>query len=150
MASAYEWVNHRYAVDPNYVGRVIEEIEERDGFCHPGALVNEARPDKSPLHDMFEWDDHAAAEEYRKGQARRVISSLTLVGSEVKDAPAFISVRISAEEGSYISTEKARSNPAYMDFALMEAKRQLTYLRRRYGLLQDLKKVWDAIDEEAA
>ena len=149
MASAYEWVNHRYAVDPSYVGRVIEEIEERDGFCHPGALVNEARPARSPLHDMFEWDDFAAAEEHRKGQARRIISSLTTVDADVKDAPAFISVRISAEEGSYISTAKAKQHPEYLDFAVMEAKRQLSYLRRRYGLLQDLKKVWDVIDEVA-
>lgn len=149
MASAYEWVNHRYAIDASVVGHVVESIEARDGFCHPGALVNEARPESHPMHPMFEWDDATAAEEHRKGQARRIISSLTLVGAPVKDAPAFISVRISSEEGSYISTEKAKEHPDYLEFALMEARRQLSYLRRRYGMLKELKEVWEAIDKAA-
>lgn len=147
MATAYEWVNHRYAIDPNYVGQTIEKIEERDGFCHPAALVNEARPEDSPLHPLCEWDDHTAAERHREDQMRRVISSLTVVGAPVKDSPAFISVRISTEKGSYISTVRAKENRQYLDFALMEAKRQLSYVRRRYGMLKELQEVWKAIDE---
>lgn len=150
MAKAYEWVANRYALDANIVGQTIEKIEERDGFCHPRALVDEARPESSPLHELFEWDDFHAAEEYRKGQARHVISALTTVDSEVKNAPAFISVRISAEEGSYVSTDRAKERPDYLAFAVMEAKRQLSYVRRRYGLLKELQAIWDAIDDADA
>lgn len=35
--------------------------------------MDAARPEASPLHDYFEWDDEAAGEKYRQLQAARIM-----------------------------------------------------------------------------
>lgn len=151
-ATTYAWIAGRghSAVDPNVVGQKIEEIEERDGSCHPAVLVEEARPKSSELHPLFTWDDKVAAEKHRVNEARRVIASLSIVSMPRSQAPAFVSVRL-PEKGvkSYISSHRLVDNDAFMQFALEDATRQLKGLRRRYASIEELEDVWAAIDEIA-
>lgn len=51
---------------------------EQDGRIRPGWVVEAARPDDSPLHGQFTWDDTVAAEAYRLAQAGRLISRVRL------------------------------------------------------------------------
>lgn len=57
------------------------------------AVVDAARPEDSPIHDQFEWDDSEAAEQYRIAQARRLVRSIEVVtfvkGAEIERVPAF-------------------------------------------------------------
>jgi len=61
---------------------VITELKcmavKRSGILTPSAVVDEARPEDSPLHAAFEWDDSIAAEKYRLEQARRLLRQVGL------------------------------------------------------------------------
>lgn len=62
----------------------LTKILERDGCIKASAVVKEAKPKKSPIHDCFEWDDGKAADEHRLWQARHLIR-VTVVPYEGED-----------------------------------------------------------------
>lgn len=77
----YGWVKDaEIYIDPQIAGEVIESIRLRTGDVTPDLLIEDSRPDGAPLHSCFEWDDEAAAIEYRREQARTVIRSILVVG----------------------------------------------------------------------
>jgi len=51
-------------------------IADDRGYLTPRAVVEAARPETSRLHPFFEWNDEAAAEEYRLAQARHLVRSV--------------------------------------------------------------------------
>ena len=59
------------------VGEVLEHIENRDGEVTSKSFLEESRPENSPTHSMFEWDDNIAAEKYRLNQSSKIIGQLT-------------------------------------------------------------------------
>lgn len=59
------------------VGEVLERIENRDGEVTSKSFLKESRPENSPTHNMFEWDDNIAAEKYRLHQSSNIIRQLT-------------------------------------------------------------------------
>ena len=65
----------------------LERIRKKFGLT-PRNVVEQSRPDDSPLHGCFEWDDSAAAERYREGQARTIIRAVIQVEGE-NAAPIF-------------------------------------------------------------
>lgn len=54
----------------------LERIYVRDGALTPIAVVEDARPEESPLHHRFEWDDLVAGELFRLNQAAALIRSV--------------------------------------------------------------------------
>lgn len=148
----YEWGHKSFGVDPNIVGSTIERLaKENGGACPPGHLVDEARPDESPLHGLFEWDDVVAADSWRRHEARRIISCLVVV-DEALDAnpPAFVHVKVHHDDGEvaegYSATVDVIRNPALRGQVLAEAVSKLNGLRRRYNSLAELQSVWEALD----
>lgn len=65
------------------VRQVIESIVRMKGGCTTEDLLDAARDPESPAHSAFEWDDSVAAEEFRKYQARKLIS-FTFISVEKK------------------------------------------------------------------
>lgn len=56
----------------------IISLENKAGRLTPNEVVDAARSEKSPLHDLFCWDNDTAAELYRVEQAREVIRRVKL------------------------------------------------------------------------
>jgi hypothetical protein len=56
----------------------LDQIADQRGYLTPRMVVEAARPQTSRLHQYFEWDDQAAAEEYRLAQARHLVRSVTV------------------------------------------------------------------------
>jgi hypothetical protein len=52
---------------------------------------------ESPLHQMFEWDDNAAALEHRKWQARKLIKSVKIERPDGDLTPRYLSIKIENE-----------------------------------------------------
>jgi hypothetical protein len=147
----YRWERGRgYRVAADLVGEVIEKVEAAEGVCHPSRLVDEARDENSPIHDLFEWRDDVAAEKYRVDQARRVLRSLRIVTENVEvRAPAYVHVRRMTSEGvsdGYMNTLTAMADDVTRAGVIEDALRQLNGLRHRYELLAELKPVWEALD----
>lgn len=75
----YGWTK-RYGVKAQIVGEIVERFPEDTA----ANLVREARRRASPLHKLFEWDNSAAADQYRLLQARVMIASLRVEVVDVR------------------------------------------------------------------
>lgn len=82
----------------------IVALEKKEGHATPEALVERARPKSSPMHDCFEWDDRAAAEEHRKMQARTLIRSIEVVDGVREPYRPFVFVTEDSDRQGYKST----------------------------------------------
>jgi hypothetical protein len=147
----YEWKSGRgHRVPAATVGEIISQIEQEKGSCHPGDLVDVARPEDSPIHELFIWDDELAAEQHRVNQARGIIRSLRVVvieAEERREQVAFVSVsRAEAPHAGYASVTRAMSVETTRNVVIQQALRQLHGIRARYRHLDELAEVWAALD----
>lgn len=138
-------------VDAQTAGESLERIREANGGAlRPCDVVEDARPEDSPLHPAFEWDDSIAAEEHRRAQARRLISGLRIV-TVTPEGPqriqAFVSVASPELGRTYLPVETVMSDNDLRERALAEARAQLDAWRRRYSHLYELGGVFAAIEE---
>ena len=67
----YSW-SRSFGVPAQVFGSVYYSLRKRTAE----ELVKAARPKRSPIHKLFEWDDRIAAAEQRLIQARVMINSL--------------------------------------------------------------------------
>ena len=138
----YEW-NRSRAVHAQVVGETVERLSEsHGGVCPSWALVDEARPEGSALHPMFEWDDWTAAEAFRRDQARHHIRELRIVMVE-GDEPvqAFVHIIRDGEDGpveGYRSTRLVVQSVDETRQMLDEALAGLRAWQRRYSHLHEL------------
>jgi hypothetical protein len=143
-------------INPQKAGERLEQIRRRNrGRLEPEGVVADARPKSSPLHVIFEWDDTAAAAQYRIVQARLLIRSIEVVRIESIDCPqntrAFVSILQRGDEmRSYISTRDAMYDVEYRAQVLEDAKAELIRFKQKYAGLIELAEVIAAIDKVAA
>lgn len=142
----------RCAVGAQEMGEACERLESR-GALTPAALVDEARPEGSPIHGCFEWDDAAAAEIYRQKQAGYYIRSLEVVPvGAAEPVRAFVSITpvTASRTRGYMSVEVAMASEDTRAVVLDRAKRELIAFRDKYRQLDELAGVFAAIDEVTA
>lgn len=153
--AAYEYVGRSWNVSAQKAGERLKEIEERDGFVTPQAVVEDARPEDSLLHSVFEWDDEKAAEAYRIHQAGSFIRCIVVVpekGDAVKE-PAKLFVNTSPtndgqkKAGIFIDFHSAMENPASRSVILSNAKHEMLLFKKKYSQLKELSRVFMAIDK---
>lgn len=137
--------------DADIVGRHIDLLrKEQKGELTAEDVLKDARNPNSPLHGFFEWDDSAAAEQYRLKQARGLIRSVVAVYVS-DDRPA---VRTRAyvhvpEAGAqhYRSTDDAMSKRKTRELVLRRALEELRQWRQRYKDLKELADLFEQIEE---
>lgn len=66
-------------LDPNKAHSELERIREKYGALTAEAVVQESQAKDSVLHDVFEWNNDTAAENYRLQQARTFIRVIVRV-----------------------------------------------------------------------
>lgn len=124
----------RLSGDAEKVGKRIEKLASYTGRVTPPDVVKDAQRKNSPLHPYFTWDDSAAAEQYRLGEARRLIASIEVVkidnGTPVR---AFHSVRVATmnedePDRGYVTLDRASRE--------MELRQQI--VRRLYAQARSL------------
>lgn len=75
--------DQRFKLSKQEINEIIQ-LEARNGDkLQPEQLIDAARPKDSLLHDLFKWDDHWCAHEYRKQVADRILRSYHLVRMRV-------------------------------------------------------------------
>lgn len=144
------WPGRGQSVPAEVVVNELHALEAKHGMVQPEMVVEQARATDSPLHDLFTWDDTAAAEKYRLGEARKIIGSIRVTFHEQeKVAPAFLSVRVERDDGSirqgYVDVQRALSSRQMRERVLKDAFRQLRAWQRRYRMLTELADVVAAI-----
>lgn len=89
----------------------LRRLHSEKGGLTPTRVVAAAKRKNSPLHDYFEWDDHAASAAYREVQAAMIIRrvKIRLIGDVTDSAPTPVTVRLfhSVERGNGVYHEYA-------------------------------------------
>lgn len=154
----YKWAPHASInkalknADPQKIGQQVEQIQrERGGNFEAVDLVNEARPKNSVLHDVFEWDDTEAAEQYRIQQARHLLSVL-VVETELPDHEkvthrVFVSITERGETG-YSSLAHVMTDEALRRQFLTKLLNQLNAWQEQCKQYQDLAELMTPIKEK--
>lgn len=153
MPVRYAWSpGARYSGDAQKVGTEIERIRKAGaGSLEPEAVVEHARSHNSVLHTYFEWDDEKAAHSYRVSQAGDLIRAVQvdITRSNIekpKTIRAFVSVKQGGER-SYTSTLHAMNDQQLRAQVLATAWAELLALRRKYEHLEELGRIFAAMDE---
>ena len=120
------------------------------GLIRPGDLVEAARPETSPLHSLFTWDDQIAAERLRLIQARTVIRMrIEVLDTGRVSIPVRSQVSLTTDQlagGGYRSVRMVLANDQQRNQMLADAIAELERLKRRYATLHELVEVFAAID----
>ena len=123
---------------------------KNDGKLTADMVVDAAQSQRHILHPLFEWDDAVAATEHRRNQARCLIRSIEVVYEE---SPA-VQTRVfeihtkgdGEKKTEYAETIEVLNDPVSRDRLIAEAIKAAMQFRRRFGHLQELEKVVDAIE----
>ena len=118
-------------------------------------LVDESKPVDAPLHSEFEWRNAKAANSWRLHQARKIVQSIEILPEGKQPVRGYSSVQVVTEQAGspakstfvFRSIEDVLSNPETRDELLGQAIRDALAFRKRYQALQELAKVFAALDE---
>ena len=128
----------------------LESIRKtHGGILRAEDVVDRATAKNNPLHDLFEWNDSAAAAEYRLWQARQIIRVTVgiIPGTEIKSR-IFVSMMADRieDDGGYRAMVDVLSDVERRALMLAEALDELNVFRRKYARLSELSKVFEAIE----
>lgn len=151
----YSWrVSHNASAQT--VGETLERIEARDGIITREAFLEESRPETSPTHGCFEWDDSVAAEKYRLNQSSAIIRDIKVTISGDNSEPvrtmAFLNIKPNptAQTAEYQSADIAISATDTRQIILQNALDELNRFRVKYRELVELSGVFDEIEKAMA
>ena len=123
----------------------LERIREKHGILRPELVVEESRDASALLHRCFQWDDKAAAESYRREQARKLIDSIqvVIVNSDIRcSVRAFVNVRPAEDERrSYTPLAEAIHNEKMYADLLAQAKEEMSAFVTKYSQISELNPV---------
>lgn len=136
------------------VGHELDRIRDRDGSVSPKAFVDEARPDDAPMHPLLTWDNEAAAESWRREEAREVIGGVSTItiskdGTERVESPrVWLHVRTEPEGPRYMRVGDVQSDPELERSALLAAIEQVRAITKRFEELQSLLGPLEAVEKK--
>lgn len=115
----------RFSVPATVVADEIERIRSISGAVTAERVVDESRPEDAPLHTAFEWNDSAAAEQYRRDQARALIRSVRVTYGHQPPVSAFVHVPAtqSGDAGDYQPIHIVAQHQDRFDAAVGELRR---------------------------
>ena len=146
----YKYKSIKYSVPAEVVGKHFEKLEKEEGCVTNKNVLDSARPVDSPIHNLFEWDNSVAAEQYRLVQATKLICNLT-VEVETEDKPiecrAFVDVSEESRTGSFINVNAAFRSEETREIVLKRALNELIAFKTKYKNLVELKRIFSAIEE---
>lgn len=122
-------------VDADVVGEIVEKIEAARGVVRPEDLIEAAQSKRSPLHQLFTWNDAEAAVEHRKSEARRIIGSLIvrveLSGGRAESTRGF-QVAKPADKRGYVSIDRIQGDADMRGQLIAQARRELESTLKRF------------------
>lgn len=140
----YEWkAGSRVKADAQIAGEMCQMLES-EGRLSAKNLLDLNRPEEAPLHGEFEWNDTIAAESWREQQARHIINSLVICPENSEPVRSFFKIENAGNTYQSIHTILHSQDSAEM--LLASALKELRAVQRKYSTLQQLAKVWDAIE----
>lgn len=120
-------------------------VSDSQGFSAK-RVVDDARPEDSPLHSQFDWDDAVAGECWREQQARGLIRAVVTVPQHEGETSVRAFVVVS-EVGKqhYVPTYVAMSNEQLRAQVLTRALNELKQFQAKYRELKEFTELFEAI-----
>ncbi len=152
----YKWKDGFVAVGKvkaQDVGERLHKLEKIDGGLTPSMIVEDARPKKSFMHPMFEWDDNKAAEKWREDQAQHVIRHIvTIAKDDMPEVRTYVSIiapdnSVIDRNRIYLSSKVAMADKQTRKQILQEAWAGLLAWKERYKGYSELSALCAAIDK---
>lgn len=148
MTTTYRWrPTAQLSGNAQAVGEVLSAlVQKHSDRLTARVVLDEARPEQSPLHRYFLWDNAMAAEKYREEQARLVMRSIEVQQGEDTPQPMFTVVVEQVGEDqqkAYVTTARVLSDPALTLQVLEQAMADLESFRVRYGRFRSLARIAD-------
>jgi len=137
--------------NPEIVAELKRLADRHGGELRPADVVDAARPKRSPLHACFEWDDTAAAQEWRLHQARNLLRVVVAYepadSKEATHCRVFVSLTPDRESGAgYRLTRAVLTDPRMRHQLLADARAEMKCFVAKYRLLDELATVFAAMD----
>ena len=126
---------------------LLSALYEREGELTPTLVVEEARPETSPLHQYFEWNDDVAAEQYRRVQASHLIRSVKITfdgaGGQPRPIRGFLAVRDPEDEtrSTYMPSPEAFNDPVTRRILLAQMRRDWKAFKQKYDTFQEFREL---------
>lgn len=132
-------------LDYQAVGERLTELQDGEGFT-PAMVVEDAKPETSPMHPAFTWDVQKAAQKCWEEEAGYLIRHIVAVDDDGKEGPSFVSVQRDGRPQAYESTQSAMEDATIRKQVLDGALAELKAWQRRYHRLKELADIFTAID----
>lgn len=132
----------------------LAQLLERDGSLEIEAIIQDGVLPDSPLHPQFTMDPDEALRATWEREAAYLQRSFVVVidtGGAPREVRAVVPVftRLDADNRRYIPTVVALSDADYRSQVLQQALTDLLALRRKYADLEELARIFKAIDATA-
>lgn len=136
--------------NPEVISALKAVADANSGILRAVDVVEAARPDTSPLHSQFDWEDSEAAHKWRLHQARnliRVTVEYIGTGDEKTSTRVFVSLTTDRQEdgGCYRATAAVMSNSEYRRQLLADALEEMKRFEKKYADLKELVEVFAAM-----
>lgn len=133
----------------------LESIEKRHkGKLRACDVVEFARDESTALHGCFQWDDTAAAHQYRLWQARKVIAvHVDVIHADARPFRVWVSPSSDRKKqgGGYRNTGKVLSDAEQRAELIADALRELRHFREKFRTIkQELAPIFEAIEDVVA
>ena len=144
----YRWkVEGVWKQDANVVGNELKILADNDNLS-PESVLEIAKDENNPLHNLFEWNDEVAAEKYRLNQARQIIQQIVIVSDHpnavTREVRAFVTE--SKHNGHYQLITTVIEDPDTYEVLLERAKFELQMFKNKYQSLVEFKELFEEID----
>lgn len=131
---------------------IVEEfgrIINRDGSLSKHTLINEAKPKKSRLHSMFEWNDKVCGIKYRLEQAEYMIRAFEVIVEDKDNGETrkvrYLSPVVMNEEQVFVPTLKALRSKDLRSQVLDRAWSELSSFMEKYRNLVEFEPIFKII-----
>lgn len=107
----------------------------------PEDVVDDARPESSPTHPFFEWDDQVAAEKYRLEQAQYYLRNIEIIREDAAPIRAFHVVTITENEEAargYVTLDTVLSDAELLSQVIEEERQRLEAIAHNLAQYQAL------------
>ena len=129
---------------------VIEALaaiaSQNQGMLKVDDVIEAARPEASPLHSKFDWNDTEAAHKWRQEQARALIRvTVHMLPSNISKEPVRVFVSLTPDRkddgGGYRTLVSVLSKRELREQLLVDAGVDMERFRQKYAQLIELAEV---------
>ena len=157
METCYAWRDgSRFRVSPAVAARELSQCTDEKGNILPQLVVDRARPQSSPIHLEFEWNDTLAAEEHRKHVARIMANSLITLVTRKKSEPVNVEANVVKTQralvhmhNGYRWASDVMSEETGYAYLLSQARRDAQTFAMKYRSLAEVSAIIEAIEATA-